>query len=195
MASTDLKPTDAELVQSALKNSEVFGQIIERYEAKLTRYLSYLTRLSGEAIEEILQEAFLKVYRNLNGYDPKLPFSSWIYRIAHNEALNHLKYEKRRQAVSLEAENDDGIKLYDTLKSELNITEEMDQKMLAEQVWKALDLLPEKYREVLVLKFIADKDYLEISDILKKPMGTVGTLINRAKENFRQTFIKNRTLE
>ena len=83
--------TDAELVALTLKDQEVFLHLVNRYQDKLFRYIRRITGVSMECAEDILQEAFIKIYRNLNDFDPDLSFSSWVYRITHNEALNHLK--------------------------------------------------------------------------------------------------------
>ena len=87
-----------------------------------------------------------------------------------------LRVDYRKQNIDEE--------LFLNLPSLLNIEKEADQKFNKENIRKILQLMPEKYREVLILRFLEEKDYREISDILKKPSGTVATLINRAKKSF-----------
>ena len=182
--------TDLELVCLTLQDADFFGQIIERYEKKLMRYVLYFTGLGPDAAADILQEALIKVYRNLNGFNQSLSFSSWIYRIVHNEAVNYLRKNSNRQVVSLETDDEEAASLIDILQSEDDVVQIVDKRKLVEQVKEVLKLMREDYREILVLKYLEDYDYNEISDILKKPLGTVGVLLSRAKENFKQTAQK-----
>ena len=80
--------TDEEIVVKTLQDKQFFGEIVDRYEAKLTRYIARLGVRNPEDQLDVLQEIFLKVYKNLNGFDRSLQFSSWIYRISHNEAIS-----------------------------------------------------------------------------------------------------------
>lgn len=182
---------DAELVKKALVNPDNFALIIERYEKKLLRYLSYSTGVDQGQAEDILQETMIKVYRNLNGFNQDLSFSSWIYRIAHNEALNYLRKNKKQFAVvSLDGEDEGNIALLKVLANDVDIPAAMAEKELAGKVREILNLMKEDYREFLVLRFLEDYDYQEISDILKKPIGTVGVMLARAKEDFRRIVKK-----
>lgn len=177
------KKTDSELVAMILENSELFGILVRRYEEKIFRYLMRIFFMPKEDAEDILQSIFLKVYRNLNDFDRDLKFSSWVYRIAHNEAISHFRKKKiRPHTVSI----DDSPSLVKHITSGENITCDLEKNCTKEEIAKVLECLDEKYREVLVLKFLEDKDYQEISDILERPMGTVATLISRAKKQFRE---------
>jgi RNA polymerase sigma-70 factor (ECF subfamily) len=179
--------TDAELVQLTLKDQDFFVCIIKRYDQKLLRYIYRITNVGKEDAEDLLQEIFIKVYKNLNGYDQKLKFSSWIYRIAHNQIIdNYRKIKARPDVLDIEL-NDEFI---NNLKSDFDMDKEMDDKLLNFEVKDIIVKMDRKYREVLVLKYLEDKDYNEISDILKKPKGTVATLLNRAKKQFRKVYIK-----
>ncbi len=182
--------SDSQLVTLALKNQNYFEHLVDRYEKKLTRYVRRLTGLDAESIEDILQEAFIKIYVNLNDYDPEYSFSSWAYRITHNEAINYLRKNKKVTTVPLETDDEESANLIDVLKSEIDVAEEVSRKDLVERIRKAISMLPDKYREVLVLRYMEDMDYKEISDILRMPMGTVATTINRAKEKFKEIATK-----
>jgi RNA polymerase sigma-70 factor, ECF subfamily len=185
---------DNKLVKAALKNQEAFGELVDRYDAKLARYIRRFTGLSKECTEDILQEVFLKIYKNLNNFDQALKFSSWAYRIAHNEAINHLRKNKTK-TLSLETDEEDAVNLIEVLKSDTDIAKETSKKELQEKVQELLRSLPENYKEILILRFLEDLEYTEISDILKKPIGTIGTLINRAKAQFKQLAIKHQLYE
>lgn len=152
------------------KDKELFVHIIRRYQDKLMRYANYLVGDEHSATD-IVQESFIKAYTNLNGFDIKKKFSSWIYRIIHNEAINLIN--KRKKQVSLYKDTD-----YD---SGINIEDEFVKKELENRTHNCLSKMPVIYREPLSLFFLDEKSYEEISDILRIPMGTVGTRINRAK--------------
>ena len=176
--------TDNELVQLTLENQEIFKYLIERYKGQLIAYIKRISGLNYEDAEDVLQEVFVKIYYNLNGFNQKLKFSSWAYRIAHNETMSDLRKRKVRPLNYVEME--DLVKIAD----KLDISAEVEHKDLQNEINSILSKLDKKYREVLVLKFLEEKDYNEISDILKKPVGTVGTLINRAKKQFKKTYEK-----
>jgi RNA polymerase sigma-70 factor (ECF subfamily) len=138
-------------------------------------------------VEDTLQDVFISAYKNLNDFDQDLKFSSWIYRIAHNKVISHFrKITARPKTVTYEGDG----QLLNILASSEDLAKELERKYTGEEVRAILKGLDEKYREVLVLKFLEDKDYKEISDILEKPMGTVATLINRAKKQFKEETLK-----
>jgi len=183
-----LKISDEKLALQSLKNEEAFAQLVERFEAKLLRYIQRLTALPQNHAEDILQEVFIKIYKNLNSFNPKLKFSSWAYRITHNETINQIKKIKRNTDLPLETDNEDEQNLLNILESDTNIKEETIQKETAAEVRNILNKLPIKYRDVLVLYYLEQKDYNEISDIIRKPSGTVATLLHRAKSKFKTLY-------
>jgi RNA polymerase sigma-70 factor (ECF subfamily) len=178
--------TDEELVAMTLENEAFYALLVERYEEKLSRYILRISGGSREDIEDTLQEVFISAYKNLNDFDQDLKFSSWIYRIAHNKVIsNFRKITARPKTVTYEGDN----QLLNILASDEDLVNDLEKKYTAEEVKNILDQMEERYREVLVLKFLEEKDYKEISDILKKPMGTVATLINRAKKQFKEKLL------
>lgn len=175
--------TDEELVAKTLKNPDAYALIVERYEEKLLRYIMRISRGTIEDAEDVLQDVFLSAYKNLNDFDQELRFSSWVYRIAHNKVISHFrKVTARPRTTTYEGDS----QLLNVLASEENIHNDLEKKYTAQEVRDVIDRLDERYREVLVLKFLEEKDYKEISDILEKPMGTVATLISRAKKQFKE---------
>ncbi|MGE5425897.1 MAG: RNA polymerase sigma factor [Bacillota bacterium] len=176
---------DAELVKLSLAQPECFSYIIGRYKDKLQRYIRRLGAFNLEDSEDILQEVFLKVYKNLNGYEPELKFSSWIYRIAHNEAISHFRKRKARPEGYSISIDSPGLQL---LASDLSLENRVDGLMRDEAVTAALLTLDERYRDILILKFFEEKSYNEISDIIKKPLGTVASLISRAKKDLKEAL-------
>lgn len=172
--------TDTELVRLTLEDKNHFGFLIERYEAKLGRYINRLGVRRSEDQDDVLQEIFIKVYRNLYGFDTSLSFSSWVYRIAHNEAISWYRKSNVRPEGHLIAEGDEITTLLSSKEESREVL--FDQTLNAVAVNKALKEIDAKYREVLVLRFFEHKEYDEISDILKIPIGSVGTLIHRGKK-------------
>lgn len=152
------------------KDKKLYSEIIKRYQDKLMRYTLYLIRDNDKA-KDIVQETFIKAYINLNSFNTKKKFSNWIYRIAHNETINFLKKYKKE------------ISLNDNLKFENdNIIEDNFLKTeLKDLIWKCIDKIPTSLKEPLILYYFEEKSYEEISDVLRIPIGTVGTKINRAK--------------
>lgn len=164
-----------ELVRS--QDQELYAEIVKRYQNKLLRYAETIVRNSDQAAD-VVQQAFIKAFTNLYGFSTKKKFSSWIYRIVHNEAINLIK--KHHKEHSLEG-NEWPEDIF-TDKNQTNAQEQLEEKEIKNAVNQALDLLPIKYRSVLTLSYLEDKSYEEISDILKIPTGTVGTRINRGKK-------------
>jgi RNA polymerase sigma-70 factor, ECF subfamily len=158
------------VIKIAKENKELYSEIVNRYQDKLMRYATYLINNEDKAADAV-QEGFIKAFINLNGFNINKKFSSWIYRIVHNEAMNIVK--KYHKEVPIEKDMD--------WSSNINLEEEFDKKQIQEMAQKCLKDMPIKYSEPLILFFIEDYSYEDISDILRLPMGTVATRINRAK--------------
>ena len=180
--------TDEELVILILQDPDYFSCLMKRYENKLLAYVIRISGLKKEDAEDVLQDGLIKIYQNINSFNTSLKFSSWAYRIIHNQVINNFYKLKARPSFVF---SDIGQDKVDQLASEFDIEKDTDDKIKNESIIQALGYLDDKYKEVLVLKFIEGKDYKEISDILKKPMGTVATLINRAKKQFKKEIHKH----
>ncbi|MBU0572228.1 RNA polymerase sigma factor [Patescibacteria group bacterium] len=171
--------SDEKLVKLVQKgNTDEYEKLVTRYQEKLYRYLVYLTREPDES-EDLLQDTFIAVYKNIHKFNTKLKFSSWIYRIAHNNAINYLK--KSSKTLSF-----DFLNLGNILAKEDKTLEKMENEETKEMVRKCLDKLPNKYKSPLVLFYFEDKTYQEISDILRISTNNVGVLINRGKKSMKE---------
>lgn len=168
--------SDEKLVGLSLGDDKYYGELVDRYEGRLQKYIVRFINCGIEDAQDIVQETFIKAYRNLNNFNPDLKFSSWIYRIAHNEAVNYFRQAKSHKAIAME-----DFKL-EVFPSGQDLERELGEKMERSMLLDALSRLDTKYKEVLVLRYMEEKDYMEISDILKKPVGTVSSLISRAKK-------------
>jgi RNA polymerase sigma-70 factor (ECF subfamily) len=155
--------------------------LVLKYELRLLGYVKKISQSDQEEAEDILQEAFIKIWKNLNGYDPRLTLESWLFRIVHNETISFWRkktsYGKDRTVTI------DDDRLLEMFAEDQ--TSETNRDLTYKLIENVLPMLKQEYREVLVLKFLEDKSYEEISDILKIPEGTVATRINRAKKSFR----------
>lgn len=169
--------TDEELIEIVRGGDvDTFAEIVKRYEPKLLRYANSILFDRDKAFDTV-QDTFIKAYVNLNGFNTKKSFSSWIYRILHNEAINALKKNKRETKLPED---------FDTADPN-HFLEELSREDTVKMVHRCLDKIPVKYAEPIALFYLEDKSYEEISDILRIPPGTVGVRINRAKKAMRQT--------
>lgn len=180
--------TDEELVGFSKKNKDCYVCLMERYEDKMMRYVKRISGVNLETAEDIVQEVFLKVYINLNSFNQDLKFSSWLYRIAHNETINFWRRNKKRSGNDVSWDENEALK--NIISDDKDIEQEVYQRLTNEQLQQALKSIDEKYRTVLILNYLEGKTYQEIADILNKPIGTVGTLLNRAKKILRKELEK-----
>lgn len=178
--------TDAQIIEKVRKGeTNLFSELVLRYQNKIFAYIYKIVNQKEEA-EDVVQETFIKVYKNINSFDADRKFSSWIYRISHNEAINHLKKYRKATVLSY----DGSEYLLNSLKTERNLIKELINSEDYQVLKTALDKLPLKYKEVIILKYLEEKSYEEISQILEKPIATVGTLINRAKAQLKNLLTK-----
>ena len=182
--------SDEALIAECKKDPKNFAVLVERYVPKLTHYIRRRSSATSHDIDDLLQNIFIKVYRNLNEYDTSLLFSSWIYRISHNEMIDWYRREKRRATLSLDDEAHD---IVSKLMSEDDLTERFSNEEQKQYIINSLNTLDEKYKEILLLRFFEDKSYDEIADILQIPPGTVAVRINRAKKQLQQTLTNHGT--
>lgn len=174
--------TDAQLVKNTLENKDNFRYIIERYQAPLSGYIARRARVSSFDIDDILQDIFIKVYTHLNDYDDSLKFSSWIYRIAHNYIIDWYRKHKRDPAISLDDEAQSISAMLEDTDIDIYQYKTEEKKETLQSVNHALAKILPDYREILLLRFVEEKSYEEISDILKISKTSVGVKINRAKQ-------------
>ena len=163
--------TDEQIVALVFENKQSYERLVEKYVDKLARYAYYLVGDEDEAAD-VAQDALIKAYVNLRSFDSGKKFSTWIYRIAHNEAVNYLK---KKKAFSF------GDFSFDWMSSE-NLEDDLEKKEVVEAVHRCLNSIPIKYKSALSLYFLEEKTYEEISDILRIPVGTVATNISRGKK-------------
>ena len=180
--------TDLELVGKAIAGREDgFEELVRRYQRPIT---GYVFRMLGDydSALDVSQEVFIKVYNSLTKYSSEYKFSTWIYRIAHNAAIDHMR---RNPAVqqSLETESPDGT--YQIQLESPNPSPEKDRERSEWRVEidKVVRCLPAAYRELILLRHAQDLSYDEIADVTGLPLGTVKNRLFRAREMMRTMFL------
>lgn len=184
--------TDEEIIALVQEEKqEFFDVIIERYREKLFFYVMRFVKNEDET-KDVLQNVFVKSLRGIDSFDCERKFSSWIYRIAHNEAVNWAT-RKNRDTVSID---DLGVQ-----ESNFLVSDDFDVSMekwfnleLKDVMREAIGKLPENYAEVIHLRYIDDMSYKEIADILGKPVSSVGTLVRRAKKKLLEIVMDSERL-
>lgn len=170
--------TDEMLAYRLRTDAQVLGEIIERYEKKLSLYIGRKSNATPDDRKDMLQNIFIKVYKNIYDFDTTLSFSSWIYRIAHNEMIDWYRKEKRTPHLSLEGSD----YILQTIASETDTSALAIRDEEKRALRTAIEQLPEQYRDIVELRFFEEKSYDEIADILTIPPGTVAVRINRVKK-------------
>lgn len=178
----------AVLVQGG--NKEAFEEIVGRYEKQLYHFALRLCRKKDLA-EDIVQDSFLRAYQNIQSFDARKKFSSWIFRIVHNRAMDILRKEKKYLDIDIE----DLPEIEDSKRLSEEIAKELDGLAVKQKMRTALEQVPVKYREVIILRYFHEMEYEEISDILKIPKNTVGTFLSRGKAALRETLSGKLTKE
>lgn len=175
---SDAHLKDESVAKRALTDKNSFAILVQRYEAKLLRYIKRLGVFGQEDAEDVLQNTFISAYRNLNSFDSTLSFSSWIYRIAHNESISFFRKTRARPQGHYVENNEDVLA---RIKDSADTASLAEQHLNLKSLSAALANIDRKYRDVLVLRYFEEREYKEISDILKVPKSTVGTLLRRGK--------------
>ena len=178
---------DLKIIESCLLgNTQIFSRLIDNYK-NMVYNLAYRMSNSPHEAEDISQEAFMRAYQSLAHFNPSYKFSTWLYQITLNIIRDRFK-KRELDYVSLDTpvETDDS-EFYHQPADLTNSPEQIiSQKENLQTIQKAILSLPLKYREVIVLRHLQDLSYIEISNILKLPSGTVKIHLYRAREQLRR---------
>lgn len=177
MAGTEDTPDERVVADVVNGDIDAYAVLLQRYEAKLHRYVTYLIHDQVLA-HDAVQETFIKAYENLRGFNAKHKFSSWIYRIAHNEAMNIVRKNRHLSSSDITAMPE--------LSYDEHIDELIDAAILQEHVHGCLNKLESKYREIVQLVYFEHMKYEDVSDVLHIPTSTVGVRLSRAKMRLRK---------
>jgi RNA polymerase sigma-70 factor (ECF subfamily) len=173
--------SDAEIIDRSLQDLHYFGCLYDRYETRMLRYIRKISGLSREEAEDILQEAFIRIWTHIHDFQQDLAFHSWLYRIVHNLTISQWRKNTSRLKNQEQIQKEYFSPPESGDMQELGLTNAQ-----VDQIQRAVSSLKENYREIIVLRFFENLSYEEISDILKIPEGTVATRINRAKKQLHE---------
>ncbi|CAH0292884.1 ECF RNA polymerase sigma factor SigW [Peribacillus sp. Bi96] len=176
-----------ERINQVLKGDHnAFGEIVEIYKDKVFQICFRMLGNRQEA-EDLAQEAFVRAFVNIRSFNIQMKFSTWLYRIATNLCIDRLRKKKPDYYLDADVAGTDGLNMYSQIASDMaKPEEEVESLELQETIQAEIMKLPEKYRSVIVLKYIEELSLKEISEILDLPVGTVKTRIHRGREALRK---------
>ncbi len=181
--------TDIELIASAMRGREAgFEELVRRYQRPITNYVFRMLNDYDSSLD-VTQEVFIKVYNSLSKYSSEYKFSTWLYRIAHNAAIDHIRRKSPNQQ-SLEAEKGDGSYQLQLECPNPTPEQERERSEWRTEIAAVVKCLPAAYRELILLRHSQDLSYDEIAEITNLPLGTVKNRLFRAREMMREIFIE-----
>jgi RNA polymerase sigma-70 factor (ECF subfamily) len=192
------KLTDQEIVVLARQGREAaYRELIVRYQRPVFSLIYRLVR-DREKSEDLSQETFIKVLNALDRYDPSYKFSSWIFKIAHNTSLDHLR-KKEPQTLSLEGSphaetaSEQEASVIQALSTEETPEDYAASRELGATLEVAIGKLRPEYRTAIVLCHVEGRPYEEIAETMGVPLGTVKTYIHRARNELKKELEHLRT--
>jgi len=183
MTTESPRQTDAEVVEAVLKgDQELYGELVKRYQGRLVNYLCRLLRSVQEA-EDLAQEVFFKLYKALDRYDPKYKFSTWLFRVAQNAAIDRIR-KRRLQLVSMDrtGDPDAGMGTWEFASSDPSPYGDLRNLERGQAIQAAIERLPWDYRELIVLRHFGELSYDEIAKLKEMPLGTVKNKLFRGRQ-------------
>lgn len=182
--------TDPQVIEEARRGSEAaYRELLSRYERPVFSLIFRMVR-DREAAEDLAQETFIKILNNLDRYSPEFKFSSWLFKIANNLTIDHLR-RRRVDTISIEGSPDaataESAKATSiaVVSGDESPLEELESRELGTSIERAIGKLRPEYRACIMLRHVEDKSYEEIAEIVKLPLGTVKTYIHRARHELR----------
>jgi len=179
--------TDEQLVAGALRGDrDAFGLIVGRYESRLVNYLYRLVR-STEDAHDLAQEVFLKVYQALDRFDPQYRFSTWLFRVAQNAAIDLIR-RQRLKLVSMSRESPEGgeERDWDFASGDPTPYGDLRNRERGSAIQQAVDALPWEYRELILLRHFGELSYEEIATMKRLPLGTVKNKLFRGRQMLKE---------
>ncbi len=181
--------TDVELIEKAISGREAgFEELVNRYQRQITSYI-YRMLNNYDASLDVTQEVFIKVYKSLDKYSSDYKFSTWLYRIAHNAAIDYMRRNSVYQQ-SLDVETPDGSYQLQIESEQPNPEQERERSEWRTEIEAVVKCLPAVYRELILLRHAQDLSYDEIAEVTGLPLGTVKNRLFRAREMMREIFIE-----
>jgi len=183
------KLADGELVQTAVAGREAsFEELVRRYQRPIAAYVYRMVGDYDSALD-LTQEVFIKVYNSLARYRSEFKFSTWIYKIAHNAAIDHLRrHAVREQTLTGSVEGERREVAIESRR--LTPEQESERKERRSEIESVVQLLQASYRELIVLRHSHDLSYDEIAEVTGLPLGTVKNRLFRAREAMRDLLVQ-----
>lgn len=157
-----------------------FTELVKRYEKRVINYVYRITHRYEDA-HDLAQEIFVKVYLAIDRYDPKYQFSTWLFRIAQNSAIDALRKKSVIEVPIARPADDENQKEREFADGGVSPYRAMSNKQLGAAIERAVDDLPPDYRELIQLRHYAELSYEEIATMKKLPLGTVKNKLFRAR--------------
>ncbi|MDH3403328.1 MAG: sigma-70 family RNA polymerase sigma factor [Acidobacteriota bacterium] len=187
MAAESPERSDAELVAEALKGrEECFGDLVSRYQGPLVNYLYRMVRQPGEA-HDLAQDVFIKIYQALDRYDPQYKFSTWLFRIAQNAAIDRIR-KRRVSMVSMDRPSDDDEGPWEFAGHDPDPYRDARNRERGDAIQSAIDALPWEYRELIVMRHYGELSYEEIAQAKGMPLGTVKNKLFRGRQMLKESL-------
>jgi RNA polymerase sigma-70 factor (ECF subfamily) len=180
---------DVELVQTAVAGREAsFEELVSRYQRPIAAYVYRMVGDYDSALD-LTQEVFIKVYNSLSRYRSEFKFSTWIYKIAHNAAIDHLRrHAVREHALTGSVDGDRAEVAIESRR--LTPEQESERRERCSEIESVVQLLQPSYRELIVLRHSHDLSYDEIAEVTGLPLGTVKNRLFRAREAMRDLLLQ-----
>lgn len=167
-------------------DQNAFEDVVVFYQDRIYRHCCRMLGNAHEA-EDIAQEAFIRAYVNIHSYDHNRKFSTWLYRIATNLAIDRLRKRKPDYHLDAEIRGTDGLDMYSQLAAKERLPDDEVQSLeLQSYIQKQITGLPKIYRTIIMLRYLEEFSLKEISEIMDMPLGTVKTRIHRGREALRR---------
>ncbi|MEE8278014.1 MAG: sigma-70 family RNA polymerase sigma factor [Thermoanaerobaculia bacterium] len=187
MSSGSPQTRDQELIAAVLAgDQERFGDLVERYQGRLVNYLYRLLR-NVEESQDLAQEVFFKVYQSLDRFDARYKFSTWLFRVAQNAAIDKIR-KRRLQLVSMDRQGDPegGGRTWEFPSDRPGPYRNLRNRERGEAIQEAIDHLPWEYRELIVLRHFGELSYQEIATLKSMPLGTVKNKLFRGRQMMKE---------
>ncbi len=182
--------TDDELVERYRNgNAEAFDSLLDRYAKQIYNFIFRMLR-NREESEDVLQEVFIRVIKNIGRYEMKGKFKSWVFTIANRLVMSEFRHRSRRHLLSLDrklARDESGLTLIDVVADEKYLPDvEAERKELHQKLDEAIQLLPFLQKQVVMMRQFSGFTFKEIAEILGCPLNTVLGRMHYALKNLRQ---------
>lgn len=180
------------LIKAKEGDARAFEEIVNLYQQKVCSTIFFMIK-NENIVEDLAQEVFIKVYRNIGKFNEESSLYTWIYRITMNTCLDQIKKEKKITYVSTFIETEEGEMEAQFEDESQRLDEILEEKVRKETLLKAIKSLPAEQRALIVLRDIRQFKYMEIAEMLKLNLGTVKSKISRARQSLKEILERDGT--